>query len=65
VAVRFRPWAEVAQQLSAILGAKVPEKGDRVEFFQNFRSHAVVVPNLAKFALGMMIIVGVPPCAGG
>jgi len=32
-----------------------------VEFFQNFRSHAVVLPNLAKFALGMMIIVGVPP----
>src|SRR5205807_8335631 len=25
------------------------------------RSHAVALPNLAKFALGMAIIVGVPP----
>jgi Kef-type K+ transport system membrane component KefB len=32
-----------------------------VEFLQSLRSHAVVLPNLAKFAFGMLLIVGVPP----
>jgi Na+:H+ antiporter len=32
-----------------------------MEFLQSLRSHAVALPNLAKFAFGMLIIVGVPP----
>jgi len=32
-----------------------------MEFLHSLRSYAVALPNLAKFALGMLIIVGVPP----
>ena len=32
-----------------------------MEFFQSLRSHAVALPNLAKFAFVMVILVGVPP----
>jgi Kef-type K+ transport system membrane component KefB len=32
-----------------------------MEIFEWIRSHALALPNLAKFALGMSIIVGVPP----
>lgn len=32
-----------------------------MELLQSLRLHAVALPNLAKFAFGMLIIVGVPP----
>ena len=32
-----------------------------MEFFQSLRSYAVALPNLAKFAFVMVILVGVPP----
>ena len=32
-----------------------------MEFFQSLRAHAVALPNLAKFAFVMVILVGVPP----
>src|SRR5271157_2947650 len=35
--------------------------GEKMEILEWIRSHALALPNLAKFALAMAIIVGVPP----
>src|SRR6516162_9900023 len=37
------------------------DKEKVMEFFQSLRAHAVALPNLAKFAFVMVILVGVPP----
>ena len=36
-------------------------RGKKMTALEFFRSHALAMPNLAKFAIGMAIIVGVPP----
>ena len=38
-----------------------PWRGKKMTALEFLRSHALAMPNLAKFAIGMAIIVGVPP----